>query len=90
MQQTKPWRSDDASATSKALGEGVNGGATSNGKSRWLADYRGRRQARHKKKAKAAMRCLALTRAVRESPKYSRCGQYEADPAMLAISIAGT
>ena len=40
------------------------------------------------KKAKAVMRCLALTRAVRESPRGSRCGQYEADPALLAISIA--
>ncbi len=31
----------------------------------------------------------AATQAVRESPKGSECGQYEADPAMLAASIVG-
>ena len=56
------------------------------------ASYHDGRRARHKGNTGwVAARDLAPNgRAVRESPEFSRCGRcYEADPAMLAISING-
>ena len=70
MQQLTPWRFDDASATSKALGGGVDGadGATSNGKTRCLANHRGRRQAELAALLLAALLSLELSENHRNIP----------------------